>query len=80
LQAKGVDEAVHYLVLELKDVAQLPIVTLRPDLITRGSVDQLNIDPDLVAGSACATLKQIFDTQIAPDGLYCFGPTLVSEA
>src|SRR5262245_57541511 len=55
------------LVLDLEDVVELPVVSLRPNLETVRGVDELGRDPHLVADLAYRSLKNVRDPQLPGD-------------
>src|SRR5207248_8266896 len=50
LQLQGADDGLRDFVLDRKNVLEVTIVALGPDVIARRAVDQLGVDPD-AAGS-----------------------------
>ncbi len=54
---KRLHDVLRDLVLHREDVLQVPVVTLGPEMISVGHVDQLRGDPEPVAGLANAALQ-----------------------
>ena len=55
------------LALDAKDVSQLPIVRLGPEVGIALHVNQLHIDPHLIGYFLDATLKNVRDTELLRD-------------
>jgi hypothetical protein len=54
-------------VLHRKDVSQIPVVTLRPEMGTGGCVDELAADAHPLPSPAHATREDIADAKLAAD-------------
>ena len=67
------------LVLQRKDVRQIAIVMVGPQVLTGRSVDQLGGDAYAVAALANAALQDIAHAQVGPDLAYVNSLTFVGE-
>ena len=56
-----------HLVLQRKDVGELAIVLLGPDLLGVFRLDQIGVDPETVAGLPHAPVEHVAHAEIAPD-------------
>ena len=79
MKVEGRDKALDYFVLQRKDIVQLPIVALSPDLVARACVYQLNIDTHPVRCFARTALQYVFHSQFPAYFLYLCRLALVSE-
>ena len=61
------DDVAHDLVLQCEKSPQAAVITLAPDVMARGRVDELGIDADLAAQPLHAALHHIAHTQLAGD-------------
>src|SRR5262249_6367351 len=68
------------LVLHDKDVGEIAVVALGPDVRARERVDKLGRDPYPVAAPAYAAFEDIADAQFAPDPFHIDALALVGEA
>src|SRR5262245_23171452 len=59
--------AVHYLVLEGKDVGKRAIEPLRPHMTSSQSIDEVRIDSDPVSSALHTPFEDIADTQFLRD-------------
>src|SRR5215472_19311277 len=67
------------LVLKRKDVGQLAIVTVGPEVLAADGIDQLGGNPYAVAALADAPFQDVAHPEFAPDLTYVHGPTFVGE-
>ena len=58
------DDLLGHLVLQGKDVLEIPVITLRPHVVPRGGVDELGGDPDPIPGLANAALQDVAHAQL----------------
>jgi hypothetical protein len=68
------------LVLQRKDVGEIAVVALGPDVLASLGLDQLRSDADAIAGLAYAAFEHIAHTELAPNLLHIDRAALVSEA
>src|SRR5262249_9432709 len=68
------------IVLQFKEIADFPVVALRPDMTIASRIDQLHANPDPIAGSTHTTFQDIADTELAPHALYVDALPLVSKS
>src|SRR4030095_10092155 len=66
-------------VLQFKEIANLSVVALRPDMTIGLRIDQLRANSNPITGSAHATFQDIADTELAPHPSYVDGFALVSK-
>ena len=76
----GAHHARRHLILQVEDILQHAIETLRPQMRSRAGIDELPGDAHLVSGLAHAALKHVADPQFAPHPLHIHGPALVCKA
>ena len=76
LQARrdGDDHPRGHLVLQVEDVLERAVETVRPQMRPRLGVDQLAGDPHLGAGLAHGAFQHVADPELAPDLLHVHGP------
>jgi hypothetical protein len=67
------------LILQPEDVRNGTIVTLRPQMAAGHGIDQLGIDPHLIAGAPHAALQHVADAELLGDLLDLHGRSFVSE-
>src|SRR5215472_10345754 len=67
------------LVLQCKDVGEIAIVALGPDVLASLSLNKLGSNTDAVTGSAQATFKHVAHAQLASDLLHVDSATFVAE-
>ena len=75
----GGDHVSSDLILDIKDVAQLAIVSLGPDMLTRRRVDQLPCDADASSRSSNTTLKDVANPKLSSHISNIDGSTLVGK-
>ena len=61
------NDGLRYLVLDLEDVGEVPVVAVGPDVPARAAIDELRCDPHPVPGLADAALEDMADAQLACD-------------
>ena len=64
------DDGPRDLVLHREDVGDLPVVGLRPEVVTVAGVHELGGDADLIAGLADASLEHGCDVELLRDGAH----------
>ena len=74
------DDLGGHLVLDGKDVGEVAVVALRPEVPAGIGIDQLRRDPHPVAGAADAALEHGADAEFASDGADIDVLALVDEA
>jgi hypothetical protein len=58
---------IGHFVLDGENVFERPVITISPDVMPVGSVDQLRVDADTVPCFPYAALKHVTDAKFAPD-------------
>ena len=79
LRAERIRKPCDDFVLQIEEIGEGLVESLRPKVTAALRVDQLNIDPDAIAVPLNATLQDIANIQIAPDLLQIDTPPLVGE-
>ena len=79
LELQRLDDGLRNLVLQRKDVGEVAVVTLGPDLPARGPVDELRRDAHPVAGATHASLKHVTDPELAGGVAHIHMAVLESE-
>ena len=76
----GAHHARGHLILQIEDVRQLAVETVRPEMRARRSIDELPGDAHPVARLAHAAFEHVAHAELAPDLLHVHRPALVGEA
>ena len=79
VERQGGDDLAGHVVLHRKDVGEVAIEALRPEMAVIGGVDELGSDPNPIAGFANASLEHISDAERLADLLDGNGPALERE-
>lgn len=64
------DDDIGDLILDFKDIVQIPVVVFGLNAMPSGRVNQLNRDPHAVAGLSQTALNNMRDPEMAPDLLH----------
>jgi hypothetical protein len=74
------DNSPYDIVLQSKNVAERPVVAVSPNVVPADSVDELRVDPHLVALPLYAALYNVAHTQLFGDLLRFDGFAFVGRA
>jgi hypothetical protein len=66
-------------VLQRKNVSEIAVVPLGPDMIAGLGLDQLRGDADAICGPSHAAFEDIAHAELAPDLLHVYRSALVRE-
>ncbi len=64
-ELQGPDHVLRDLILDGKDILEVPVVSFRPEMVARGYVDELDKNPQPVSGPLNAAFEQGIDMQLA---------------
>src|SRR5262249_18752975 len=79
LPTESIGDAAGDLVLYREQIADIVVETLRPKMRVGGGVNQLGVDPDLVAGTPDAAFEYVPHPKLAADLLCVDAPVFVRE-
>ncbi len=75
LHRHGHHDLADDLVLESKEIAERAVITLGPQVVSADAIDQLGVDPHLIALPAHAALQHVTDTQHKAHRIESTGPS-----
>src|SRR5262245_49764266 len=66
-ECQGIRNAMCHLILQDKDLGERSVISVGPNVSAGESINELSIDPQLVAGTLDASFEHVSDTEFFPN-------------